>query len=130
METQYTSSSTLDLEDIEDLFDNPGDSLVKTRANSRLVVPKVKKRRNKKAPAEEECYQNGDSIDLEEKCFLPGQAKIYVKTWGCSHNVSDGEYIAGQLAEQGYMYVITTKNQTLEDLKSMILNRDLKSNFA
>ena len=28
--------------------------------------------------------------------------KIYVKTWGCSHNNSDSEYMAGQLAACGY----------------------------
>lgn len=25
-----------------------------------------------------------------------------MKTWGCSHNNSDGEYMAGQLAASGY----------------------------
>lgn len=37
----------------------------------------------------------GDSI-------IPGTQKIYVRTWGCSHNNSDGEYMAGQLAAFGY----------------------------
>ena len=27
---------------------------------------------------------------------------MYVKTWGCSHNNSDSEYMAGQLASFGY----------------------------
>ena len=27
---------------------------------------------------------------------------MYVKTWGCAHNSSDSEYMAGQLAAQGY----------------------------
>lgn len=31
-----------------------------------------------------------------------------MKTWGCSHNNSDGEYMAGQLAASGYK--ITGKN--------------------
>lgn len=31
--------------------------------------------------------------------------KIYVKTWGCQHNFSDGEYMAGVLCEQGYTIV-------------------------
>lgn len=39
--------------------------------------------------------------------FLPGKATIYVKTWGCSHNNSDGEYMAGLLAEQGYRIVMS-----------------------
>lgn len=40
---------------------------------------------------------------------IPGTQKIYVKTWGCSHNNSDGEYMAGQLASFGYK--ITGKNK-------------------
>ena len=37
-------------------------------------------------------------------CLL-GVAKIYVKTWGCAHNSSDSEYMAGQLAAAGYRIV-------------------------
>ena len=33
---------------------------------------------------------------------ISGTQKIYVKTWGCSHNNSDSEYMAGQLAACGY----------------------------
>lgn len=34
--------------------------------------------------------------------FIPGTHSIYIKTWGCSHNNSDGEYMAGLLAANGY----------------------------
>jgi len=34
--------------------------------------------------------------------FLPGTKSIFVKTWGCAHNSSDSEYMAGQLAAAGY----------------------------
>ena len=33
---------------------------------------------------------------------VPGDATIYTYTFGCGHNVSDGEYMAGQLIEAGY----------------------------
>jgi threonylcarbamoyladenosine tRNA methylthiotransferase CDKAL1 len=36
---------------------------------------------------------------------IPGSHKIYVKTWGCSHNNSDGEYMAGLLRQAGYHLV-------------------------
>ena len=29
-------------------------------------------------------------------------SSVFVKTWGCAHNSSDSEYMAGQLAAQGY----------------------------
>ena len=124
METQCNSSSPLDIEDIEDLFDLPNSDVTKTGANSSLVVPKVKKKVKKgiiiqndqvKAPL-------GNNQE-EEECFLPGQAKIYVKTWGCSHNVSDGEYMAGQLAAQGYT-VLEEKN------KVWCSNLQKSSNFS
>ncbi len=36
---------------------------------------------------------------------LPGKARVYVKTYGCSHNISDSEYMAGLLEEYGYTLV-------------------------
>lgn len=36
---------------------------------------------------------------------VPGTQKIYVKTFGCSHNVSDSEFMMGQLADYGYELV-------------------------
>lgn len=36
---------------------------------------------------------------------IPGTQKIYVKTFGCSHNVSDSEYMMGQLVEYGYKLI-------------------------
>lgn len=37
--------------------------------------------------------------------FVPGTQSVYLKTWGCSHNNSDGEYMAGLLAAGGYNVV-------------------------
>lgn len=38
------------------------------------------------------------------KCdsIIPGAQTIFIKTWGCAHNNSDGEYMAGQLQTYGY----------------------------
>jgi len=36
---------------------------------------------------------------------VPGAAAVWVKTFGCAHNVSDGEYMAGQLAAYGFRLV-------------------------
>jgi threonylcarbamoyladenosine tRNA methylthiotransferase CDKAL1 len=37
--------------------------------------------------------------------FLPGRQKVWVKTYGCSHNISDSEYMEGLLLSQGYQLV-------------------------
>lgn len=33
---------------------------------------------------------------------IPGTQTVYLKTYGCSHNASDSEYMAGQLVAYGY----------------------------
>jgi hypothetical protein len=38
--------------------------------------------------------------------FLPGTQTVYIKTYGCSHNRSDSEVMAGLLAEQGYSVLL------------------------
>jgi len=58
------------------------------------------------------CRGNVSQILLTTKTEGPvfvvsGTQKIYVKTWGCSHNNSDSEYMAGQLAAYGYQIVGT-----------------------
>jgi threonylcarbamoyladenosine tRNA methylthiotransferase CDKAL1 len=37
-----------------------------------------------------------------ESDIRPGRATVHVKTFGCSHNVSDSEFMAGQLSAYGY----------------------------
>ena len=50
---------------------------------------------------------NGESLRGEEDAdadagVRPGSGKIFVHTFGCSHNHSDSEFMAGQLAAYGY----------------------------
>lgn len=52
--------------------------------------------------------------------FLPGQAKIFIKTWGCGHNNSDGEYMAGLLAAHGYPILL--EDHLKQDADLWILN--------
>ena len=44
-------------------------------------------------------------LSSEDQTNIPIIASIYVKTWGCTHNSSDSEYMAGQLASYGYNIV-------------------------
>lgn len=35
----------------------------------------------------------------------PADSKVFVKTYGCSHNMSDSEFMMGQLASYGFSLV-------------------------
>ncbi|KAB0354917.1 hypothetical protein FD755_022376 [Muntiacus reevesi] len=82
------------LDDIEDIVSQE-DSKPQDRHFSRKhVVPKVRRRNTQKYLQEENSPPSDSTI--------PGIQKIWIRTWGCSHNNSDGEYMAGQLAAYGY----------------------------
>ena len=87
------------IDDIEDLV-GEGDLVALERAagRSNSVIKHVKRKRNigvKKISKEE-------SQPVESGNTIPGTQRIWIKTWGCAHNSSDSEYMAGQLAAYGY----------------------------
>lgn len=82
----------MDIEDIGELI------------TSLDIVPKVKKR--SKDVKIKRLHRKQEPQEMPQPSILssiiPGTQTIYVKTWGCTHNSSDAEYMAGQLAAQGY----------------------------
>jgi len=82
------------IEDIEDLIASQ-DITPKERYNSRKYITI---RRKQKQQLREEVVLNPPILSS----IIPGTQSIYVKTWGCTHNSSDTEYMAGQLAAYGY----------------------------
>ena len=99
-ESHYLGSpSSPDLEDIEDLFTAED---VRPSRGKNIVIPKVRTKFKNGYSSTSAADDNG--VGNGERCFLPGQSRIYLKTWGCAHNSSDSEYMAGQLSAQGYMY--------------------------
>ena len=110
------------MEDIEDMFKNDIDA--NDDSNKRTVKNKVvrkngPKKQEKKQEEEdgivikvkdqkgEEVKEEGEEVVNGE---LPGKQKIFVKTYGCSHNISDSEYMAGLLAEYGFQIVDKMEN--------------------
>lgn len=55
--------------------------------------------------------------EVDQNSVVPGTQKVYVKTQGCSHNISDGEFMMGLLAEYGYTLV-----DRLEDSDACLFN--------
>lgn len=94
------------VEDIEDLLSSVESVDDRNQVNTKkYVYPKVTRRKI----AEE--LPSCDSI-------IPGTQRVYLKTWGCSHNNSDSEYMAGQLAEFGYSIVDAKENADVWVLNS------------
>lgn len=61
--------------------------------------------------------------------LLPGKGRVYIKTWGCSHNNSDGEYMAGLLAEHGYTLVEGKENADVVVLNSCTVKNPSEAVF-
>ena len=89
--------------DIEDLISSQ-DITPKERYSTRKSVTVRSKRKQLPEDAPQPPILNS---------IVPGTQTIYVKTWGCTHNNSDSEYMAGQLAAYGYKL---TENKSDADL--------------
>ncbi|EGV99226.1 CDK5 regulatory subunit-associated protein 1-like 1 [Cricetulus griseus] len=60
---------------------------------------------------------------------IPGIQKIWIRTWGCSHNNSDGEYMAGQLAAYGYKITENASDADLWLLNSCTVKNPAEDHF-
>jgi threonylcarbamoyladenosine tRNA methylthiotransferase CDKAL1 len=93
-----------DIEDIlkndNELSDLTNDELNRS-ANKSFILPKF----TKKSPKNNQEYGSENNYNIDETSNIPGLAKIWLKTWGCTHNTSDSEYMAGQLSAYGYKIV-------------------------
>ncbi|XP_067634076.1 threonylcarbamoyladenosine tRNA methylthiotransferase [Eurosta solidaginis] len=60
---------------------------------------------------------------------IPGTQTVYVKTWGCAHNNSDSEYMAGQLAAYGYNLTKSKEDADLWLLNSCTVKNPSEDTF-
>lgn len=67
----------------------------------------------KRVPNKKEKLVSEDA-KLEE---VPGVGTVFIRTQGCSHNISDSEYMTGLLVEYGYTVV-----DTVEEADCCLLN--------
>lgn len=116
-----SASCDILLDDIEDII-SQDDSKPQDRHFSRKhVLPKVR-RRNTQKYLQEEPRPPSDST-------IPGIQKIWIRTWGCSHNNSDGEYMAGQLAAYGYQITENASDADLWLLNSCTVKNPAEDHF-
>ncbi|TMW66099.1 hypothetical protein Poli38472_003864 [Pythium oligandrum] len=94
------------LDDIEDMIGEEELSRSAMEASrTPMVAPKVR------ATSETSAMGDGGAAQV------PGTQKIWLKTYGCSHNVSDSEYMQGVLASYGYRFT-----EKAEDAQLWLLN--------
>ncbi|KAK0180257.1 hypothetical protein PV327_005920 [Microctonus hyperodae] len=93
------------IDDIEDLI------------SAQDITPKVRYSSRKKVTIRSNNKKNSENNEKQSPAVLssiiPGTQTIYINTWGCTHNSSDSEYMAGQLAVYGYNL---TQNKSIADL--------------
>lgn len=92
------------MEDIEDLVAGGGAGGAPPGFRLPLTAVGVKPKRSRNRPdrsGDEKRSLIKDSV-ASRFSNIPGTQTIYIKTFGCSHNQSDSEYMAGQLSAFGY----------------------------
>ncbi|XP_067147006.1 threonylcarbamoyladenosine tRNA methylthiotransferase isoform X3 [Apteryx mantelli] len=109
------------LEDIEDIVSAQDLKPHERQSVRKNVFPKVRKRSSHKN------IQTDD--DPPSDSIIPGAQKIWIRTWGCSHNNSDGEYMAGQLAAYGYKITENSAEADLWLLNSCTVKNPAEDHF-
>ncbi|CAG0898813.1 unnamed protein product [Cyprideis torosa] len=114
----------LQLQDLEDLALR--DSEVQTRTKRVGVV-------HRRLPLSKQTVENSEIAQPTEiNGFypgVPGIQKVAFKTWGCTHNISDGEYMAGLLSSYGYRIVDSLGEAELWVLNSCTVKSPSESQF-
>ncbi|UXI17183.1 endoplasmic reticulum-Golgi intermediate compartment protein 2 [Sarcoptes scabiei] len=113
------------VEDIEDCF---GQLEVESlgRSPDRSFAIRYNPRRNKSDTVENE---STDWNLIQNDCFLPGKHSIFVRSWGCTHNTSDSEYMMGLLAQSGYEIVDNISKADLCILNSCTVKNPAEDQF-
>ncbi|XP_023265064.1 threonylcarbamoyladenosine tRNA methylthiotransferase-like, partial [Seriola lalandi dorsalis] len=106
------------IEDIEDMVSSSDPTPHERQSVRKSIIPRSRKK--KEALINEE---------LQADSLIPGTQKIWMKTWGCSHNNSDGEYMAGQLAASGYKMIDDPTEADLWLLNSCTVKNPAEDHF-
>ncbi|KAM9228386.1 threonylcarbamoyladenosine tRNA methylthiotransferase [Leptosomus discolor] len=109
------------LEDIEDIVSAEDLKPHDRQFVRKNVFPKVRKHNSQRN------IQADD--DPPSDSIIPGAQKIWIRTWGCSHNNSDGEYMAGQLAAYGYKITDNSAEADLWLLNSCTVKNPAEDHF-
>lgn len=93
--------------DIEDIKFDHSDSEDERKREVNVIKKNFSKKQKQNRAFDKEDASSKIKMCEDNDCSnqVPGTQKIYVKTFGCSHNVSDSEYMMGQLVDYGYKLI-------------------------
>ncbi|XP_013114514.2 threonylcarbamoyladenosine tRNA methylthiotransferase [Stomoxys calcitrans] len=112
-----------DIADIEDLISSEDIKPKERYKNKKNVTLRARKKANQSAATD-----TSETAPILES-VVPGTQKIYLRTWGCSHNNSDSEYMAGQLAAYGYQLTENASDAHLWLLNSCTVKNPSEDTF-
>mgnify|MGYP002631845478 CR=1 FL=1 len=92
------------MEDIEDMFKDDGELEVRRPTKQGVRRNKTKEKAVPVSETDLTTEKSQEEVKID-KSSAPGTQSVFVKTYGCSHNISDSEYMAGLLADYGYRIV-------------------------
>jgi threonylcarbamoyladenosine tRNA methylthiotransferase CDKAL1 len=107
------------MDDIEDLQVGAADQVSQSRVS--VLAPLVAM--NPASAKDTESHAKGNAP------YLPGNQNVFLKVWGCSHNVSDKEYMAGILQDYGYHIVNDDSNADVAILVSCTVKNPSEGHF-
>ncbi|XP_037950229.1 threonylcarbamoyladenosine tRNA methylthiotransferase-like [Teleopsis dalmanni] len=113
------------IDDIEDLISSDDIKPKERYQNKKSVTVRAKKRITVESDTKPESYPEKTIYES----VIPGTQTIFVKTWGCAHNNSDSEYMAGQLASYGYKLTDSKENADLWLLNSCTVKNPSEDTF-
>ncbi len=114
------------LADIEDMAEASGEAIQRKDKGEGI---KINHKRKRKGAEQQEEHEEQEDQDNDNASFVPGRASIHVRTWGCAHNSSDGEYMSGLLAEQGYTLTEDRSRADLWLLNSCAVKNPAEDHF-
>ncbi|CAG7835799.1 unnamed protein product [Allacma fusca] len=124
------------LDDIEDLGKNAeGTSRLQNRIRIRPNLNQKRLSNGTKAGSNAEgstCDKDCEGSEVngaESNDLRPNDYKVYLKTWGCSHNSSDSEYMAGLLNAHGFEITAEKKDADVWVLNSCTVKNPAEDHF-
>ncbi|XP_058064869.1 threonylcarbamoyladenosine tRNA methylthiotransferase [Anopheles bellator] len=115
----------VDIEDLISADDPPPLARERNEVKGVTVRAKRAKASRVKRVEEEIAPEKPPALDS----VIPETQTIYMKTWGCAHNTSDSEYMAGQLAKYGYNLTTSKNNADLWVLNSCTVKNPSEDTF-